>query len=321
MTRPEGWYPEGEPYATGTLDVSDGHTLAWYEFGTPAGRPALSLHGGPGYGVNPKNRRIYDPDRWRVVTFDQRGSGASTPYASLEHNTTWDAIADIERLREHAGIERWVVEGGSWGATLALAYAITHPERVEALVLRGVFLCRARDIAWFYQRGADAVFPDAWARYIEIIPAAERDDLLGAYRRRLNDPDPDVRLDAARRFAGWEMSCLRLIPNADTQAALDDDHLLVSGAQIETHYFVNDAFFDHPDWIRHHAGALADIPIEIVHGRYDVVCPVEQAFDLVAAAPHAHLVVVPDAGHALDEPGITRALAAATDRIADGSVG
>ena len=311
----DGCYPLGEPHTTGTLEVGDGHVLAWAEYGNPGGLPAISLHGGPGYGTSPAIRRIYDPERWRVITFDQRGSGESTPYASIEHNTTWDCVADIERLRAHLGIEQSVVQGGSWGATLALTYAITHPERVLGLHLRGVFLCRDRDIAWFYQQGASAIFPDAWARYRDFIPESEHDDLLAAYRRRLNDDDPQVRLEAARHFAGWEMECLRLIPNEETRADLEDDHRLVSGAQIETHYFVNRAFFDEPDWICARAGELAGIPIEIIHGRYDVVCPVEQAWVLRAAAPHANLVIVPDAGHAGSEPGIARAMTEAADRL------
>jgi len=313
----DGWYPEGEPYATGTLDVGDGHVLAYAQYGNPDGIPAVSLHGGPGYGSHPRQRRTYDPQRWRVISFDQRGCGASTPYASLEHNTTWDSVADIERLREHLGIERWVAEGGSWGSSLSLIYAISHPDRVLGLILRGIFLVRERDVAWFYQRGADAIFPDAWARYRDFIPEAERGDYLAAYRVRLDDPDPDVRLEAARRFAGWEMACVRLVPDAEHLAATDDDHLLVSGAQIENHYFVNDSFLPEPNWICDRARALADIPIEIVHGRYDVVCPLEQAWDLAAVVPHATLTIVPDAGHSAAEPGISRGLAQAGDRMAE----
>lgn len=316
MRTADGWYPEGEAYRRATLDVGDGHVIAYEEYGNPEGLIAVSLHGGPGAGFSTRQRRSYDPQRWRVISFDQRGCGASTPFASLEHNTTWDLVADIERLREHLGIDTWVVEGGSWGSTLALTYAITHPARVQALLLRGIFLVRDADIAWFYQSGANALFPDVWRDYVEFIPEAERHDLLSAYRRRLDDPDPNVRLEAARRFAGWEVACLFLVPRPEIVAEMSVDDHLVSVGQIENHYFVHHGFFDHPDWICAHAAALADIPIEIVHGRYDVVCPIVQAFDLVSAAPHANLVVVPDAGHSSGEPGISRALADAADRLA-----
>jgi proline iminopeptidase len=311
------WYPEGEPYASGVLAVSDGHVLAYEEYGNPEGIPVVSLHGGPGGGRSSVQKRKFDPQRWRVVLFDQRGCGQSTPYASLDNNTTWDLVADIERLREHLGIDAWVVEGGSWGATLSLAYAITHRERVNGVILRGVFLCRKQDIDWLYQSGANAIFPDAWEHYESFIPESERANMLHAYRRRLDDPDAANRTEAARRFAGWEVATLYLRPDPEVIASLSHDEHLVAIAQIESHYFVNGAFFASDNWLLEQAGLLRDLPIEIVHGRYDVVCPVNQAWALARALPQANLVIVPDAGHSAGEVGISAALAVAADRMAD----
>ncbi|PYG03629.1 MULTISPECIES: prolyl aminopeptidase [unclassified Thioalkalivibrio] len=310
----DAFYPPTEPHTTGTLEVGDGHRLYYEECGNPEGIPAVFLHGGPGSGCEPWHRRFFDPARYRIVLFDQRGCGRSTPHASLEANTTWHAVADIERLREELGIERWVVFGGSWGSTLGLAYAQTHPGRVLGLVLRGIFLCRPRDIQWFYQSGADRLFPEAWAAYRDHIPTEERDDLVAAYHRRLTDPDPAVREAAAQAWSAWEGHASCLIPNDDVIDHFEDPEVALSLARIECHYFSHDTFLE-PDQLLRDAGCLRDIPGFIVHGRYDVVCPVEQAVALAEAWPEADLQIIPDAGHSAAEPGIARALVAATDRL------
>jgi proline iminopeptidase len=308
-------YAPVEPYETGKLAVSALHTLYYEVCGDPAGTPVVFLHGGPGGGITADHRRFFDPAAYRIVLFDQRGAGRSTPHASLEENTTWDLVADIERLRAHLGIERWVVFGGSWGSTLALAYAETHPDRVRALVLRGIFLCRAWEIRWFYQEGASAIFPDRFAEYLAPIPEAERGDLLHAYYRRLTGADEAVRLRAARAWSGWEGSTVRLIPDEKLVAEFESPHKALALARIECHYFVNRVFFDADDWLLAHAGAIRHIPGVIVQGRYDVVCPMLSAWDLSRAWPEADVVVVPDAGHHALEPGIAAALVAATDRF------
>ncbi|AHE99780.1 prolyl aminopeptidase [Thioalkalivibrio paradoxus] len=309
------FYPAIEPNRTGRLDVGDGHRLYWEECGRPDGIPAVFLHGGPGSGCEPWHRRFFDPERYRIVLFDQRGSGRSTPHASLDANTTPHLVADIERLRVALGIERWLVFGGSWGSTLGLAYAESHPDRVLGLILRGIFLCRPRDIAWFYQSGADRLFPEAWADYLEPIPEAERGDLVAAYHRRLTDADPAVRERAAQAWSVWEGRCSCLQPNPDVLAHFAAPAVAVSLARIECHYFINGSFLA-PDQLLRDAGRLARIPGMIVHGRYDVVCPVEQAVALHRAWPAAKLQIVPDAGHSAAEPGIAERLVAATDDFA-----
>ncbi|TVP86030.1 MAG: prolyl aminopeptidase, partial [Thioalkalivibrio sp.] len=311
----ETLYPPIEPLETGRLDVGDGHRLYWETCGNPDGLPVVFLHGGPGSGCEPWQRRFFDPARYRIVLFDQRGSGRSTPHASLDANTTAHLVADIERLRESLGVQRWVVFGGSWGSTLGLAYAEAHPDRVLGLVLRGIFLCRPRDIRWFYQSGADRLFPEAWSRFLEPIPADERDDLVAAYHRRLTAPDPELRERAARAWSVWEGSSSCLRPNPDVIAHFADPSVAVSLARIECHYFRNDSFLE-PEQLLRDAGRLAGIPGYIVHGRYDVVCPVEQAVALHRVWPQAELRIVPDAGHSAAEPGITRELVAATDALA-----
>lgn len=310
-------YPEIEPHSAGRLAVGDGHELYFEECGTPNGIPVVFLHGGPGSGCEAWHRRFYDPQRYRIVLFDQRGCGRSTPHASLEANTTWHVVADIERLREHLGVERWAVFGGSWGSTLGLAYAQTHPERVLGLILRGIFLCRPRDIQWFYQSGADRLFPEAWAHYLKPIAQDERDDLVGAYYRRLTDPDPEVRRAAARAWSGWEGRTSCLIPNDDVIAHFEDPDVAVSLARLECHYFMHDTFLEPDQLLRDAPRRLRDIPGWIVHGRYDVVCPVEQAVELHRAWPQARMAIVADAGHSAAEPGIVRKLIAATDTLAD----
>ena len=309
-------YPPIEPLRSGLLDVGDGHRLYWEECGRPDGLPVVFLHGGPGSGCEAWHRRFFDPARYRIALFDQRGSGRSTPHASLDANTTPHLVADVERLRALLDIERWVVFGGSWGSTLGLAYAQAHPERVLGLVLRGIFLCRSRDVQWFYQSGADRVFPEAWADYLAPIPAEERGDLVAAYHRRLTDPDPGVREAAARAWSVWEGSTSCLRPNPDVLAHFAAPSVAVSLARIECHYFMHGSFLE-PDQLLREARRLAGIPGYIVHGRYDVVCPVEQAVALHRAWPSAELQIVPDAGHSAAEPGIARRLVAATDALAE----
>ncbi len=309
-------YPAIEPYRTGHLDVGDGHRLYWEECGHMHGLPAVFLHGGPGAGCEPWQRRFFDPERYRIVLFDQRGAGRSTPHAGLDHNTTRHLVADMERLREHLGIERWVVFGGSWGSTLGLAYAEAHPGRVLGLVLRGIFLCRPRDIRWFYQDGTSRLFPDYWEDFIAPIPPARRDDLLHAFHELLTGDDELARMKAAEAWSVWEGRTLGLRPDPDRARHFADPYLALAMARIECHYFVHDAFL-RPSQLLAEARRLADIPGTIIHGRYDVICPVEQAWALHRAWPAAELKIIPDAGHAATEPGIAEALVAATDALAD----
>ena len=309
-------YPPIQPYNSFSLPVSDLHTLHVEECGNAAGIPVVFLHGGPGAGCTENHRRYFDPQRYRIVLFDQRGCGRSTPHASLEQNTTQDLVADIERIREHLRIDKWLVFGGSWGSTLGLAYAETHPERVSGLVLRGIYLCRPRDIHWFYQDGASAIFPDYWRDYLAPIPEAERDDLLHAFHRLLTGEDELRRMAAAKAWSLWEGRTATLLPDSATTDFFGDPHVALSLARIENHYFVNHAFLE-PDQLCRDAGRLADIPGIIVHGRYDMVCPIEQAFALTEAWPEARLTIIPDAGHAASEPGIVDALVRATDQFAD----
>ncbi|MDC0749081.1 prolyl aminopeptidase [Polyangium mundeleinium] len=307
-------YPEIEPFRTGRLRVSDVHELHFEESGNPTGKPVVFLHGGPGGGSDAKQRRFFDPAHYRIVLFDQRGCGKSTPHASLEDNTTWHLVSDIERLREHLGIERWQVFGGSWGSTLALAYAEKHPERVTELVLRGIFLLRKWEIDWFYQdTGAGAFFPDAWEAYLAAIPEAERGDLVAAYHRRLTSDDPAVRQAAARAWSVWEGSTSFLFQNPDYIARCAGDAFADAFARIECHYFVNRGFFEHDGQLLTDVGRIRHIPTVIVQGRYDVVCPAKSAWDLHRAFPEANLRIVPDAGHSAFEAGIIHELITATD--------
>jgi proline iminopeptidase len=308
-------YPPIEPYVEGHLKVSALHELYYEQSGNPDGQPVLFLHGGPGGGTDANHRRFFDPVVYRIVLFDQRGCGKSRPHAALEENTTWHLVADIERLRAELGIDRWLVFGGSWGSTLALAYAETHPASVRGLVLRGIFLCRAKEIQWFYQEGASAIFPDRWEAFLAPIPEAERGDLLHAYYRRLTSDDEAVRLGAARAWSVWEASTLRLIPDPKVIADFGEPERALALARIECHYFVNGIFLTADDWLLTHVGALRGIPGVIVQGRYDVVCPTMSAWDLHRAWPEAELTIVPDAGHHVLEPGIVDALVSATDRF------
>ena len=308
-------YPDILPYAVHRLAVDDRHSLYVEECGTAKGIPALFLHGGPGAGCEPYHRRFFDPTRYRVVLFDQRGAGRSLPHADLTDNTTWHLVADIERIREHLGIDRWLVFGGSWGSTLALAYAERHPDRVRALVVRGIFLCRDEEIGWFYQEGASRIFPDYWEDFVAPVPPAERDDLLHAYHRLLTGEHDIARMAAAKAWSLWEGRTATLLPNAAVVKHFGDPHVALSLARIECHYFVNQAFL-RPGQLLDDAPRLAGIPGVIVHGRYDLICPFENAWALHRAWPGSELVVVPDAGHAASEPGIRSALVAATDRFA-----
>ena len=306
-------YPEIEPFASGSLPVDAPHNLYYEECGNPAGKPVVLLHGGPGAGCGAKMRRFHDPAKYRIVLFDQRGSGRSTPHADLTDNTTWDLVADIERLREHLGIGRWQVFGGSWGSTLALAYAETHPGRVTELILRGIFMLRRWELEWFYQEGCSRLFPDAWDRYLETIPPAERGDLISAYNRRLTSPNEAVRLAAARAWSVWEASTSLLLQDEAFIRGHEDPHFALSFARIESHYFVHGGFFDVEDQLLRDAHRLHGIPGVIVHGRYDVVCPLQNAWDLRKAWPEAKLVINPGAGHSAYEPENAAALVEATD--------
>jgi proline iminopeptidase len=309
-------YPDLEPYDSGMLQVSPLHRIYYEQCGNPRGKAVVFLHGGPGAGCNAKSRRFFDPARYRIVLFDQRGCGRSTPHAELTDNTTWHLVDDIERLRAHLRIERWQVFGGSWGSTLALAYAESHPERVSELVLRGIFMLRRWELEWFYQNGCDAIFPDAWETYLEAIPRVERGDLMGAYYRRLTSPDPAVRMAAAKAWSVWEGGTSFLLPSADYIASTGSDEFALAFARIECHYFVHGGFFDADDQLLRDAQRLRRIPAVIVQGRYDVVCPLRSAWDLHRAWPEADLRIVGDAGHSALEPGITHELVTATDAFA-----
>jgi proline iminopeptidase len=309
-------YPEITPFDTRRLAVQPPHELYLEQCGSPEGIPALFLHGGPGSGCESYHRRFFDPRRYRIVLFDQRGCGRSTPHAELAHNDTQALIADIELIRGQLGIDRWLVFGGSWGSTLALAYAQAHPDRVSALVLRGVFLCREQEIRWFYQDGAGRVFPDYWQDYLAPIPPEERHDMLAAYHRRLTGDNELARLAAAKAWSLWEGRCASLLPNESIVNHFDQPRTALSLARIEAHYFVNRAFLA-PDQLLRHADRLREIPGVIVHGRYDLICPLENAWELHHAWPASRLQVVPDAGHAASEPGTRSALVEATDQFAD----
>lgn len=313
----DGLYPPVPVRQTAHLRVSTLHEIYIEEAGNPEGLPVLFLHGGPGGGCQPFHRQFFDPHRFRIILFDQRGCGRSTPHAELRENTTWDLVEDIERIRAHFGIERWMVFGGSWGSTLALTYAITHPDRVKSLILRGIFLLRPEEIAWFYQRGCSWIFPDAWERFINPIPEDERDDLLHAYHRRLTSEDTAQRRAAAIAWSRWEGATSNLRSSPEAEAAFGDVRFAEAFARIECHYFVNGGFFEQPDWILQNVHRIADIPGLIVQGRYDVVCPARSAWELSRAWPRSELQIIPDAGHSATEPGTLRALLDGVSRYAE----
>ncbi len=308
-------YPPIEPYETGILDVGDGHQVYYERSGKRGGKPAVFLHGGPGGGVSPSHRQLFDPAVYDVMLFDQRGCGRSTPYASLEANTTWHLIADIERLRELAGVEKWLVFGGSWGSTLALAYAQKHPERVSALILRGVYTMTQPELDWYYQFGVSEMHPEKWERFVSPIPASKRGDMLAAYHEILTGDDEAARNEAAKAWTIWEGETITLLPDEAFSAPFRDGHYALAFARIETHYFINKGWMDEGQLLRD-AGWLAGIPGTIVHGRYDMPCPARYAYALHKAWPDADFQLVEGAGHAYSEPGILDQLVRATDRFA-----
>jgi len=306
-------YPPIEPFATGRLAVSPVHSLYYEQSGHPHGKPVVFVHGGPGSGCDTWQRRFFDPTRYRIVLFDQRGCGRSTPHASLDENTLWHLVADMEKLRIHLGIDRWQVFGGSWGSTLALAYAEAHPQRVTELILRGIFLLRRSELLWFYQEGASHLFPDAWDKFLAPIPQVERGDLMGAYHRRLTGDDPATRLACARAWSTWEGSTSRLNFDPNMLAHYEEDAFALAFARIECHYFVNGSWLRCDDQLLQDVHKIRKIPGVLVQGRYDVVCPARSAWDLQRAWPEARLEIVPDAGHSALEAGITHRLIEATD--------
>lgn len=309
-------YPEIDPYRTHRIAVDDRHTLYVEECGNPQGLPVIFLHGGPGAGLSPYHRRFFDPARYRIILFDQRGAGRSTPFADLTDNTTWHLVSDIETIREKMNVERWAVFGGSWGSTLALAYAQTHPERVLGLVLRGIFLSRPEEVRWYYEEGgASWILPEKWQRYVAAIPPEERGNLLDAYWQRLTSEDEAVRLHAATAWGAWEGGGITLEESPETEASFAAPEVALSLARIEAHYFRNGAFLE-PNQLLRDVAKLRRIPTVIVHGRYDIICPVKNAYDLADQWPEAEFHVVL-AGHAASEPAIVDVLVEATDRLAD----
>ena len=309
-------FPQIEPYDQGMLPASPVHTLYYEQCGNPEGKPVVFLHGGPGGGIMPDYRRYFDPTAYRIILFDQRGSGNSTPHAELEENTTWHLVEDIETLREHFGVDAWHVFGGSWGSTLALAYAETHPDRVLSLTLRGIFLCRPKEIRWFYQDGGtNYLFPDVWEEYEKVIPTEERGDFVSAYYRRLTGEDEQAKLDAARAWSVWEGSTSKLFFDYSMIEKFNDPAFALAFARIECHYFMNNAFFPTENYLIENVGKIRHIPAVIVQGRYDVVCPMVSAWELHRAWPEADFRVVPDAGHSAAETGIIDALVEATERF------
>jgi proline iminopeptidase len=310
----EGLYPAIQPYVTHSLKVTPPHILHVEECGNPEGVPVLFVHGGPGSGCEPWHRSFFDPERYRIILFDQRGAGRSAPHASLEDNTTQDLVADMEVIREHLGVDKWVLFGGSWGSTLSLVYAETYPERVAGLILRGIFLCRPEEIHWFYQEGANRIFPDHWQEFVRPIPEAERKDLLHAYHRRLTGDDEVGRMAAAKAWSIWEGRTATLQPRKSVVDHFSDPYTALSLARIEAHYFVNDAFLEDNQILRD-VGRIRDIPGTIVQGRYDIICPMQSAWELHQAWPMAEFNVVAEAGHSAAEPGIVDALVKATRRM------
>jgi len=313
FSRDDFLYPAIAPHRTGRLALDAVHSMYWEECGNPRGAPVVFLHGGPGGGIAPDHRRYFDPSFYRIVLYDQRGAGQSMPLGDLADNTTRHLVADLERLRAHLGVPRWLVFGGSWGSTLALAYAEAHPERALGLVLRGVFLARDWEIRWFMHEMGH-VFPEAWNAFAGFLPAHERGDLLGNYYRRLTSPEPAVHMPAAHAWSRYESSCSTLLPDPDLVAHFDEDAVALAIARIEAHYFAHELFLE-PDELLRGVGRLRTLPCTIVQGRYDIVCPIRSADDLHRAWPEAQYVVVPDAGHSAREPGIARELVAATDRF------
>jgi proline iminopeptidase len=317
MTAQLSFFPEIQPFNRGRLQVSALHELYYEECGNPAGKPAIVLHGGPGGGISPFLRRMHDPAQYRIILFDQRGCGNSTPHACLEENTTQDLVADMEKLRLHLNVERWQVVGGSWGSTLALAYAQAHVGCVTELIMRGIFTVQEREIRWFYQEGASYLFPEAWEEFLRPIPESERHDLVKAYYKRLTGDDEVEKIICARAWSQWEGSTLSLLPDASRVAKFGDEHFALAFGRIESHYFVNKGFFKTDGHLLANAHLLKDIPGVIVQGRYDVVTPAETAYALSKAWPTARFEIILDAGHTATEPGITDAMVRATNSFVD----
>jgi proline iminopeptidase len=308
-------YPPIEPFESGMLDAGDGHQVYWERCGNPEGKPAVFLHGGPGGGCSPEHRRVFDPEKYCVLFFDQRGCGRSTPHASLDANSTWHLVDDIEKLRVLVGVDRWLVFGGSWGSSLGLAYAQTHPSRVSELILRGIFTVRREELLWYYQEGASWLFPDEWEHFIAPIPVEERHDMMAAYHRRLTGNDPKAQLEAAVAWSQWEGRTITLRLDPAIDKAHEDPHYALAFSRIENHYFVNDGFFK-PGQLLRDAAKLRGIPGVIVQGRYDVCTPAKTAWELHKAWPEAEFHIVGEAGHAMKEPGILDRLIRATDKFA-----
>ncbi|AJI93636.1 prolyl aminopeptidase [Yersinia ruckeri] len=316
MGQLRGLYPAYEPYNSGWLDTGDGHRLYWELCGNPNGKPAVFLHGGPGGGIAPYHRQLFDPTKYKVLLFDQRGCGRSTPHASLDNNTTWHLVADIERLREMADVDKWLVFGGSWGSTLALAYAQTHSDRVSEMVLRGIFTLRKEELLWYYQDGTSRFFPDKWQSMLSILSEEECHDVIAAYRKRLTSPDRAVQLEAAKIWSLWEGETVTLLPTKSS-ASFGDDDFALAFARIENHYFTHQGFLKYDTQLLDNVVQIRHIPAVIVHGRYDMACQVQNAWDLAQRWPEAELHIVEGAGHSFDEPGILHQLMLTMDRFAD----
>tara|TARA_B100000427_G_scaffold195087_1_gene162164 strand:- start:108 stop:1046 length:939 start_codon:yes stop_codon:yes gene_type:complete len=308
-------YPKIKPYNTFQLKVSDLHEIFVEESGNPKGKPVIFLHGGPGGGIEPIYRQYFNPKKWRIIIFDQRGCGKSTPHAELKENTTWNLVEDIEKIRKKLKIDAWTIFGGSWGSTLSLSYSIMHPDRCDAIILRGIFMLRKKEIDWFYQEGCSFIYPDAWEKYLSPIPEQEQHNLVKAYYKRLTSQDKAVRITAARAWSIWEASTSKLIQTEKALHSFDDDGVAEAFARIECHYFINKGFFENEDWILNNVNKISDKPIEIVQGRYDVVCPMTSAWDLHKRLPNAGFHIIQDAGHSMLENGIQEKLIKITDKI------
>jgi proline iminopeptidase len=315
MSELRSWYPDIQPFDSGMLDVGDGHRVYWERVGTKGAKPAVFLHGGPGGATSPKQRRVFDPKLYDVILFDQRGCGKSTPNASLEANTTWHLVEDIERLREMCGFDKWQVFGGSWGSTLALAYAETHPQRVSELIVRGIYTLTRAELEWYYQCGVSEMFPDKWERFVAPIPEEERGDMMAAYRKRLTGTARAKQIEAARAWSLWEGETITLLPDPETSGKFGEDEFALAFARIENHFFVHAGWLEEGQLIRD-AHKLKGIPGVIVHGRYDMPCPAKYAWALHKAWPDADFHLIEGAGHAFSEPGILDQLIRATDRFA-----
>ena len=310
-------YPKIEPYKEFKLKVSNLHTIHVEESGNPSGKPVIFLHGGPGGGIEPIYRQYFDPEKWRIIIFDQRGCGNSTPHAELKDNTTWDLVSDIEKIRVQLDIENWTVFGGSWGSTLSLSYAITHPNRCNGLILRGIFLLREKEINWFYQNGCSYIYPDAWEHYLSPIPEEERDNLVASYYKRLTSKNDVIRIEASKAWSIWEASTSKLYQSKDYLHHFNDPKVSEAFARIECHYFINKGFFETDGWILENVDKINHIPTAIIQGRYDIVCPMRSAWDLHIALPNAEFHIINDAGHSKTEPGIQSKLIETTNKFID----